>query len=134
METTQISAQWTGEKLNFVGTDTKGNKILMGGEAGISPSQMIILSLAGCMGMDIVSILQKKRQTVVALSVEVTAHQPKEYPRPVHTAELAFTIKGDVTSKAVERAIALSMDTYCIVGQTLQNEVKLIPTFTIEEG
>jgi putative redox protein len=84
MGTVNASARWTGEKLDFIGTSYKGHQIPMGGD-NISPSQMLLLGLAGCTGMDVVSILQKKRQAVRDVQVQIAAHQPDEYPRPYHT-------------------------------------------------
>lgn len=133
MRTTQVSARWTGEALNFVGTDTKGNEIVMGGNH-VSPAQMVLLGLAGCMGMDVLSILEKKRQKVTAVQVQVTGYQQEEYPRPFEVAEIAFTVTGEgVTPTAVARAIELSQEKYCVVGQSLQNEVKITTSFTIAE-
>ena len=133
MGTKQISARWTGEGLNYIGIDSKGNEIGMGGNDP-SPSEMLLMGAAGCMGMDIVSVLQKKRQDVESIDVEVTGHQPDDYPKPFQIVELAFTVKGNnVDPKAVERAIALSRDKYCVVGQTLQNVVELKTSFTVEE-
>ena len=133
MGITQVSAQWTGEALNFVGTDTKGNLIPMGG-ANVSPGQMILIGLAGCMGMDVVSILEKKRQKIGAIQVQVTGHQPEDYPRPYQLAEINFIVSGDrLDPNAVARAIELSREKYCVVGQTLQNEVKITTSFTILE-
>ena len=131
MGTVQISGHWTGEGLNFSATDTKGNEIKMGRQ-GVSASQMVLMGLAGCMGMDIVSILEKKRQTITSVEVQVTAQQADDYPKPYHDIEVAFTVKGDnVDDKAVARAIKLSEEKYCIVGQTLKSEVKLTTSFTI---
>lgn len=131
MGTVNVSARWTGEALNFVGTDTKGNQIPIGGQ-NVSPSQMVLLGLAGCMGMDVVSILQKKRQKITAVEARVTGYQPDEYPKPYHTIEIAFTIKGDnVDPNAVERALELSREKYCIVSQTLQGEVEIETTFEV---
>jgi putative redox protein len=133
MGTKQVSARWTGEDLQYVGSDDKGNKVPMGGNHP-SPSQLILMGAAGCMGMDIVSILKKKRQAVTAVEVKVTGHQPDDYPKPFEVVELNFTVRGDnVDPKAVERAIELSRDIYCIVGQTLKNEVELKTSFTIED-
>lgn len=133
MGMTQVSAQWTGEALNFVGTDTKGNMISMGG-ANVSPAQMVLLGLAGCMGMDVVSILEKKRQKISTIQVQVTGHQPEDYPRPFQLAEINFIVSGDrLEPNAVARAIELSREKYCVVGQTLQNEVKITTSFTIAE-
>jgi putative redox protein len=133
MGTKKVSARWTGEGLNYVGTDSKANQILMGRD-DISPSQMLLLGAAGCMGMDVASVLQKKRQPVTGIEVQVTGHQSDEYPKPFHTIELAFTIKGEVDSQAVARAIELSRDKYCVVGQTLQQKAELKTSFTVEEG
>ena len=133
MRTTQISAHWTGEAINFTGIDSRGTKILMG-KGGISPSQMLLLGLAGCMGMDVLSILQKKRQQVEDVVVQVTGQQPDEYPRPYQVIEIAFTIKGEMVSPAaVARAIELSETKYCIVGQSLQNRVEIKTSFTIAD-
>jgi putative redox protein len=133
MGTVKVSACWTGEGLNYIGTDSKGNQIEMGGD-NISPVQMLLLGVAGCMGMDVASVLQKKRQAVTGIEVQVTGHQPDEYPKPFHTVELAFTIKGEVDPKAVERALELSRDKYCIVSQTLKYKVELKTSFTVEAG
>ena len=133
MGTTNISARWTGEALNFAGSDSKGKTIQMGGKEGFPPTQMMLLGLAGCMGMDVLSILQKKRQEVTDVEIQVTGHNPDDYPKPYHTVEIAFTVHGnEIDPKAVERAIELSMKKYCIVGQTLQHETELKTSFTIE--
>ena len=133
MGTVKVSARWTGEELNYIGTDAKGNQIPMGGN-NVSPGQMLLLGAAGCMGMDIVSILQKKRQQVTGIEVQVTGHQPDEYPKPFHTVELAFTVRGEnIDPVAVERAIELSRDKYCVVGQTLQHQVELKTSFKVEK-
>ena len=133
MGTIKVSARWTGEGLNYIGTDSKGYQIPMGHD-DISPSQMLLLGAAGCMGMDVASVLQKKRQPVTGIEVQVTGHQPDEYPKPFHTIEIVFTIKGEVDPQAVTRAIELSRDKYCVVGQTLQQKAELKTSFTVEEG
>lgn len=134
MGTTQISARWTGEALNYTGIDSIGKEIAMGGKEGFRPSQLMLMGLAGCMGMDVLSILQKKRQEVTDVEIQVTGHNPDDYPKPYHTVEIAFTVHGsDIDAKAVERAIDLSIKKYCIVGQTLQREVELKTSFTVAE-
>ncbi len=131
MRSIQISAHWTGEALNFAGTDTRGNEVLMG-KSALSPSQMLLLGLAGCTGMDVVSILQKKRQQVTGVEVQVTAQQPDDYPRPYQVIEIAFNIQGkDIDPAAVARAIELSETKYCVAGQTLQNRVEIKTSFTV---
>jgi putative redox protein len=132
MGITNVSARWTGEALNFIGSDTKGNQFPMGG-SNVSPSQMLLLGLAGCTGMDVVSILQKKRQDIADVEVQITGHQPDEYPKPYQQIEVKFIVKGDnIDPQAVARAIQLSEQKYCIVSQSLQQEVKISTSFETE--
>ncbi|MCK6626086.1 MAG: OsmC family protein [Anaerolineae bacterium] len=132
MGTVNASARWTGEQLNFIGTSYKGHQIPMGGD-NISPTQLLLLGLAGCTGMDVVSILQKKRLALRSVEVFIAAHQPDDYPKPYHTIEIKYVVKGDnIDAAAVQRAIELSKEKYCIVSQTLQNEVKIQTSFEIE--
>jgi putative redox protein len=132
MRQTQVSARWTGEALTYVGVDSRGHEILMGGQH-VSPAQMVLLGLAGCMGIDVLSILEKKRQRVSDVQIQVTAQQPDEYPRPYQVIDVIFVIKGErVEPQAVSRAIELSKEKYCVVGQTLQNQVEINTSFVIE--
>jgi putative redox protein len=136
MGTVQVSAHWTGEALEFEGNDTRGNTVPMGGKGSDSPSpsQLMLLGLAGCTGMDVVSILQKKRQQIEDVEVMVIGHQPDSYPKPYHKIQMHFIVKGqDLDPAAVERAIQLSHDKYCVVGQSLQTEVEIKTSFKIEE-
>jgi putative redox protein len=132
MATKIVSARWTGEALNFVGTDTRGVQVAMGGE-NVTPGQMLLLALAGCTGMDVVSILQKKRQAVTGVEVEVTGYQPDDYPKPYHTVEVKYIVTGNnLDTQAVERAIELSVEKYCIVSQTLQQPVAMQTAFEVK--
>jgi putative redox protein len=132
MGTTTVSARWTGEALNYLGIDSKGNQVLMGKDH-ITPSRLLLMALGGCMGMDVLSILQKKRQNVTDVEVEIIGHQNDEHPRSFHTVEIKFNVKGDkVDSKAVARAIELSETKYCIVSHTLQSNVEIETAFEIE--
>ena len=94
----------------------------------------MLIGLAGCTGMDVVSILQKKRQQISDVEVMVIGHQPDDYPKPYHKIQLHFIVKGqNLDPQAVERAIQLSHDKYCVVGQTLQMPVEIKTSFKIEE-
>ena len=93
----------------------------------------MLLGLAGCTGMDVVSILQKKRQKISDVEVLVIGHQPDDYPKPYHKIQLHFIVRGeDLDADAVERAIQLSDDKYCVVGQTLKMNVDIKTSFKIE--
>ncbi len=134
MGTSTISATWTGENLDFIGADHRGREVKMG-KGHTLPGQLLLMGLAGCTGMDVISILQKKRQEITDVQVEVTGHTPDTYPKPYQQVELKFIVKGNnLDPKAVARAIDLSENKYCVVGQTLKNEVEIITSFEIEES
>jgi len=133
MSETTITAKWVGPDLQYIGRDSKGNTIKMGGD-DISPAQMVLLGLAGCMGMDTVYVLKRKRLEIESVEVTVIGHQPDSYPRPFGPVEIKFTIRGQgLTEKAVERAISLSREKYCVVGQTLLNPVDVQTSFVLTE-
>lgn len=131
MGTTTVTARWLGPELEYEGTDTKGNVIKMGG-SDVSPAQMVLLGLAGCMGMDIKAVLGKKRIDVDTIEVSVTGHQQDTYPKPYEVIDIHFKVVGpDVPEAAVERAVMLSHDKYCVVGQTLQNQATINASFEV---
>ena len=133
MSETTVTAVWTGPELQYLGTDAKGNKIRMGGD-DISPAQMLLLGLAGCMGMDVAHVLTKKRVAFKAIEVTVVGQQPNEYPRPFQIIEIKFQVAGTgISPDAVAKAVSLSQDKYCVVGQTLQQTVTIETSFEIIE-
>ena len=128
--------------LRFVGEAGSGHSIVMdgaadfgGGDSAPRPSELLLLSLAGCTGMDVISILRKKRQTVTSLEVMVSGDQREEHPRAFTRIGLKFVVRGEgLNSEAVRRAIELSQEKYCSVGATLQEGVAITTEFEIHDG
>ena len=93
-------------------------------ESGVRPMEALLISLASCTGLDVISILQKKRQRVTAFQVQVTGVRADEHPRRYVRIELAFIVRGwDVDEAAVARSIELSQTKYCGVTASLSCEV-----------
>ncbi len=115
-----VSANWL-EDLRFEARARGGESSLsLAGGAGaregegVTPMEALLCSLAGCTGMDVISILQKKRQQVTGFCVEARGTRASEHPRKYIAIELVFVIKGvDISSQAVERSIELSQSKYC---------------------
>jgi len=130
--------KWTGG-LKFEGTSAFGHKIITDGgknaggeEAGYKPTELLFFSIAGCAGIDVVRILEKQRQKLTSLEIEMTAHQDDNYPKPFHTIEVKFIARGEnVDPKKLQRAIELSEEKYCVVSQTIKNETKIETSFEI---
>lgn len=85
-----------------------------GAGQGFIPMELIATGLAGCTAMDVLSILQKKRQDVTAFEVQVHAERAEEHPRVFTSAVIEYLVTGHaVEEKAVVRAIELSSTRYC---------------------
>ncbi|MCJ7659755.1 MAG: OsmC family protein [Anaerolineales bacterium] len=116
----EAKATWKG-KLSFTGTGDSGHEILLGASSsiggdddGLRPMELFALGLAGCTGMDVISILQKKRQEVGAFEVEVHMKRADEHPKVFTQAEIEYFVTGkSVQEKALVRAIELSAARYC---------------------
>lgn len=116
----KVSINWEGG-LKFMGTAPSGFPIQMdaesalGGEdSGVRPMEMIALGLIGCQAMDVISILQKKRQEVTKLEVRFDGPRSPDYPKVFTSAVITFVIAGkQVSEDAVLRSIELSATKYC---------------------
>lgn len=92
-----------------------------GHDAGISPMELMLTALAGCTGMDVISILRKKKQQVTAFEVHVEGVRADEHPKVYTEIWVKFILTGtNIDPKAVERSIQLSRDTYCGAAATLR--------------
>ena len=116
---TEITASWEKEQA-FTGFNSAGGIVQMGtldGKPGIGPMQLLLVALAGCTGIDIVSILQKKRLSMTNLQVKVRGKRASEYPLIWTEIHLTYLVWGEALQpKDVEQAIQLSEEKYCSVG------------------
>ena len=116
----KVAVQWQ-ENMTFLGTPDSGFTVQMDAEAsfggtnnGIRPMEMIALGLAGCTGMDVISILQKKRQQVTQFEVRVNAPRSAEHPKVFTRALITYIVTGrDVNEAALLRSIELAATKYC---------------------
>jgi putative redox protein len=109
------------QNMTFIGVADSGYPVKMdaaesagGNNSGVSPMEMLLLGLAGCTAMDVISILQKKRQQVTQFDVRVDAATAKEYPKVFTNALITYVVTGnEIEEAAVLRAIELSATKYC---------------------
>jgi len=116
---TEINTSWKGD-LNFIGENEAGGSVQMGtldGKPGVGPMQLLLAGLAGCTGMDIVSILKKKRAELTDFKVKVRGKRAEIYPMIWTDIEVTYYLWGEgLKPKDVEQAIQLSEEKYCSVG------------------
>jgi putative redox protein len=101
------------------------------GAAGPSPMQLAAFGVAGCMAIDVVSILTKGRHPLTGLRASFSGERAPEPPRHYTRMALHFHVSGAVPAEAVERAIALSRDKYCSVWHTFRRDIEFTTTFEI---
>lgn len=99
-----------------------------------SPVDVLLASLAGCTGMDVIFILRKKRLDVTGYTLEVTGQRRDDHPRGYTAMEVVHRVRGrGVPRAAVEEAVRLSEEKYCSVHFTLAPAVKLTSRIEVEE-
>ena len=101
------------------------------GAAGPSPMQLAAFAVAGCMSVDVVSIVQKGRHPITGLRVSFTGERAPDPPRRFVRLTMHFHVTGAVPPEAVERAIALSRETYCSVWNSMRQDIEFTTTFDV---
>jgi putative redox protein len=113
------NAQWSGG-LSFTGSAGSGFQVAMGASVpdggkndGFRPMELLIVGLAGCTGMDVVSILVNKKQPVTGFEVRVEADRAETYPMIFTRLRIHYVVKGNVDRSVLDYAIEMSSKKYC---------------------
>ncbi len=128
MSAPSVRLRWS-EGLIFTGGAEGGPEITVdsAGLSGPSPTQLLLMSLAGCMGVDIRMILEKSRVPLESLEVLVDGDRADTEPRRFEALRLICRVRGpeDGDQLKLERAVQLSRDKYCSVLHTLRPDLEL---------
>lgn len=132
------TVQYAGDEF-FIGTTPSGHAQAIDGKgdrkSAPSPLEMLLVSVAACTAVDVVSILEKKRQDVTDYKVEITGTRRDEYPRAFVAFHIHHIVYGrSVSEKAVADAVALSDEKYCSVAATVRPTAKITTDFEIIEA
>ena len=129
------SAVWK-QGAQYEARSESGHSILFDTDAahahGPTPMEAVLMALCGCTAVDVVSILEKKRETFTGLTVSATAEQAEGVPRVFTRIRLVYRVSGPVSKKAMEDAVALSKNKYCSVSKMLEKAAEI--DFSIEYG
>lgn len=128
--------------MHFAGTAASGHTLQMdaddqsgGGNEGFRPMELLLVGFGGCSGMDVISILRKKRQGVTGFEISVQGEKTDSHPQTYKTIHIEYVVTGrGIEKDAVERAIALSLEKYCSVGATLAKAGTITHSYRIVEG
>ena len=119
---TKAQLNWT-DGFQFVARAENGPGLVLDstdGGSGPTPMQMVLMGVAGCTAMDVVSILSKMKVTPDYFNIRVSGDLTEEHPKYYHTIHIIYEYRGDVPEKKIQRAIELSQERYCGVSALLK--------------
>jgi len=133
-----VTVTWV-EKVQFVGVDSSRHSIVLSAQddenkTGNKPSDLLLIALGGCAGLDLIGILQKQRQHVIGLQINVSGDQNADPPWAFNKIHLEVVVRGrGLSAQAVERAIDLAVDKYCSVAATIRATAPVTTSFRLVE-
>jgi len=139
MSETQSKAtiQFAGDDV-FVGVSPSGHAQVVETNSqrsiAATPMELLLLALGSCTGVDVISILTKKRQRVTDYRIEVSGERREDHPRAYTKMFVKHIVRGHgVSAQAVAQAIELSDTKYCSVAATLRGTAEIVSTYEIIE-
>ncbi len=122
----------------LIGISPSGHALAMGigsdRDTAATPLELLMIAVGGCTAVDVISILQKKRQIVTDYRVEVSGERREESPRSFTKLFVHHVVRGrGVSPEAVESAIKLSDEKYCSVADTVKPKAEVITSFEVIE-
>ena len=127
----KITLNRINEDFLFECRNSGGNKILLDNVSqpdakGVSPMEALLMSVAGCSGIDMISILKKQRQNITGFKAEVEGERiQKEEAKPFKSIMVKFSLEGEIDSQKALKATELSFGKYCSVSKTLEPNVTI---------
>jgi putative redox protein len=133
---TKTTLIWNKE-LTFTGTTQQGYEIEFDAHAqwGCKPTEALLLSLAGCMGIDVVMFLQKMRVQLTSFKMELVGERNPTPPQYFKAIEIVLYMEGrNLNAQKIDRAVSLSHDKYCSVYNTLRKDLELKVRYVLGES
>jgi putative redox protein len=125
------------KELIFVGRTNRGYEIEFDAaqQWGCSPTESLLLSVAGCMGIDMVSFLQKMKCGIRSYKMDILGERNPTPPQYYTSIEMVISVTGSgLTAKKLERAISLSQEKYCSVYHSLRKDITVKVDYTFENA
>ena len=106
-----------------------------GNDMGPSPMELVLMGVAGCSGIDMISILKKQRQEITSFKAEVEGERVQVgEAKPFKDIHVVFYLEGDIIPEKAARAAQLSFEKYCSVSLMLEKAVQITHSYQIVEA
>ncbi|MBZ5587801.1 MAG: OsmC family protein [Acidobacteriia bacterium] len=138
-ETLNAKLSWDSG-LKFLARSDSGHQVAVDstgrpGHAGPSPVELLLIAVAGCTAMDVVSILEKMHEPLKGLDVEIRGCRAQSNPKYFTEMAITYHARGaGLARDKVERAVELSQTTYCSVIATLRPDCRVSTSIELSEG
>ncbi len=128
----QATVNWI-DGMKFEATTPEGYSFIIDGKRkeGVGAMDLLLHGLAGCTAVDVVLILQKQRQPVEDVIVNVTGERASEHPKVYTKIHIEYIVKGDLKQEKVERAIQLSEEKFCSASAMLRKTAGITHSYQI---
>lgn len=128
----EAKVKWIAN-MQFVAKANSGHAILMdtspekdGTDTAPTPMELLLISLGGCTGMDVVSIMRKMKIDFKSVEIEIKGERASEHPKVYKKIELVYKVKGkNVPEDKVKKAVELSQERYCSISAMLKPTVDI---------
>ena len=125
----RVHLRWTGNGMEYVGAGGVGPSVTIDAksEKGPGPMDTLLLAVAGCMAVDVQSILEKSRVPLTGLEVEVVGERYPTHPKRYTGIRLAYRLEGpeEEHQAKMERAVSLSREKFCSVLHSLHPDIAI---------
>ena len=110
----------------------EGSRDIGGTDSAPSPTELLIMSQAGCTAIDVVELLKKMRQPLLHLEIETEAYRdPNRIPKVFTEIHLHYKLYGNVLPGKAEKAITMSIEKYCTVSKMIDQVAKITHSFEV---
>ena len=120
----KITLRSTADELGYVAANDRGQVArFSGSKQDVSPMEHLLMAAAACSAIDVELLLAKMRQRVTRVEVEAEGERADAVPAVFTRMRMHYRVYGDVKPEKAAKAVAMSMDQYCSVTQTLRGNV-----------
>ena len=131
----KVTLERLNDSQHFKGTNEEGHTLELSGDGNaVGPMQSVLMAAAGCSTIDIVMILEKMRQPLDDIKVEVKGTRREEIPRVFTDIHMHYICYGDLKENKVKQAIDMSLEKYCSVSLMLGKAATVTSSFEIVGG
>jgi putative redox protein len=135
----KITLKSTGQPAQFEAKNERGHTVVVEGrrefggrDAAPSPTELLLMSQAGCTAIDVVTLLRKMRQSIANLEISSEGFRtPGQIPNVLDRIHLHFRIFGEVDPDKAEKAITMSIEKYCPISKMIDQVTQITHSFEI---